>query len=130
MGNVPSPGSIRRYPACDRRNQPFVPIEKKFKSYQGAIDLDFISSRKIEEVYNELKDLFFQNGFQMGGNSVYGTFVLSYPKAEVGFKLSVMTFVDFDEGCCVVFEDFKPNKAKFESFYGSFLKEKMKAILG
>ena len=105
-------------------------IEQKFKNYQGALDLDFLSMRKIEEVYAELRDFFVQSGFSFGANAAYGSFILFHPKHDVGFKLSVMTFVDFEEGCCVCFDDFKPNKTKFESFFVGFLKEKLKDFLG
>lgn len=105
-------------------------VEQKFKNYFGSIDLDFVSLRKIDDVFNELKILFNQSDFEVSGKSTFGSFVVWNGKHEVGFKLSVMRFVDFEEGCCLIFEDFKPKKSNFENFYSSTFREKLKGIIG
>lgn len=117
-----------------KRNLPGIEIEpiqtRKFQHFSGPIDLGSISLRPIEDVYNELKEFFFLNGFSLGPSTAHGTFALKHQKSEVSFKLSVMHIVDSTEGCCIICEDIKPDRVKFDTFYNLNLKKRLQEIIG
>ena len=102
--------------------------KNNFKKYSGPIDLDFLSIKSPEIIFNELKDKIKNNHIQKLSDDKNGIIHFNSKYYDISFSIRVVQYVDFENGSYIIFEKLKPSKDKFDLFYHKVLNKYLSEI--